>query len=146
LVTTVETHFDKTVLDNPRKISLLPAFAVATYPVVSFADNLTHRQSRNNLIGPDITAESICEFSNELHVTPQTPPTFIIAALDDDVVKVQNSLLLEAAMRQARVSVKMFLYSKGGHGFGVQNKTAQVQWTEPCIQWVQAPSIAEYKR
>lgn len=136
LVTTVETHFDKTVLQNPKNTSLRPAFVVATYPVVSFADSLTHMQSRNNLIGPDITAEKINEFSNELHVTPATPPTFITAALDDDGVKVQNSLLLEAALRQQKVPVRMFLYSKGGHGFGVYNKTATVQWIDPCIRWI----------
>jgi acetyl esterase/lipase len=136
LVTTVETHFNQTALKNPKHISLRPDFVVATYPVVSFADSLTHLQSRNNLIGPDITPEKIKEFSNELQVTDNTPPTFITAAVDDDVVKVENSLYLEAALRQHRVPVKMFLYVKGGHGFGVDNKTVSVQWTEPCIRWI----------
>lgn len=137
LVTTVETHFDTTALENKRHISLRPDFVVAVYPVVSFADSLTHLQSRSNLIGPDITPEKIKEFSNELHVTDETPPTFITAAIDDDVVKVQNSLYLEAALRQHRVPVRMFLYAKGGHGFGVDHiKNVAVQWTEPCFKWI----------
>jgi acetyl esterase/lipase len=136
LVTTVETHFDQTRLENPTHVSLRPDFVVAVYPVVSFADSLTHIQSRSNLIGPDITPERIREFSNELQVSEKTPPTFIVSAIDDDVVKVDNSLYLEAALRQHRVPVKMFLYAKGGHGFGVNNKTALVQWTEPCIRWI----------
>lgn len=136
LVTTVETHFQQTALKNRGNISLRPDFVVAVYPVVSFADSLTHLQSRNNLIGPDITPEKIKTFSNELQVTDRTPPTFIVAAVDDDVVKVKNSLYLEAALRQHRVPVDLFLYVKGGHGFGVHNKTAEVQWTEPCIQWI----------
>jgi len=137
LVTTVETHFNQTVLDNPNHVSLRPDFVVAVYPVVSFADSLTHLQSRNNLIGPDITAEKVAEFSNELHVTDKTPPTFIVAAIDDKVVKVQNSLYLEAALRQHRVPVRMFLYATGGHGFGVDRiKNVAVQWTEPCFKWI----------
>lgn len=136
LVTTVETHFDTTALENKSHISLRPDFVVAVYPVVSFADSLTHLQSRNNLIGPDITPEKIKEYSNELQVTDHTPPTFIVAAVDDDVVKVQNSLYLEAALRQYKVPVRMFLYAKGVHGFGANNKTASVQWTEPCIKWI----------
>lgn len=136
LVTTVETHFDTTALDNPKHISLRPDFVVAVYPVVSFADSLTHLQSRNNLIGPDITPDKIKRYSNELHVTKQTPPTFIVAAVDDNTVKVQNSLYLEAAMRQHHVPVRMFLYAKGGHGFGINNKTATVQWTMPCVKWI----------
>ena len=136
LVTTVETHFDQTALANPDQVSLRPDFVIATYPVVSFADSLTHLRSRENLIGPDITPEKIHEFSNELQVTDDTPPTFITAAVDDDVVKVENSLYLEAALRQHRVPVRTFLYVKGGHGFGVHNKTAKVQWIEPCIQWI----------
>ncbi|MGF7231226.1 alpha/beta hydrolase [Arachidicoccus sp.] len=136
LVTTVETHFDQTVLKNLNRISLRPDFVVATYPVVSFADSLTHLQSRNNLIGPDITAKKIKEFSNELQVTDNTPPTFITAAMDDDVVKVQNSLYLEAALRQHNVPVRMFLYARGGHGFGVNNKTAKIQWIVPCTKWI----------
>ncbi len=138
LVTTVETHWDTTALENPKRISHRPDFVVAVYAVVSFADSLTHLLSRNNLIGPDITPDKIRKYSNELQITEQTPPTFIIAAVDDNVVKVQNSLYLEAAMRQHRVPVKMFLYVKGGHGFGVNNKTATVQWTEPCIQWIRS--------
>jgi acetyl esterase/lipase len=137
LVTTVETHFKETALKNPNRVSLRPDFVVAVYPVVSMADSLTHLQSREHLLGPDITAEKIRAYSNELQVTDGTPPTFIIAAVDDDVVKIQNSLYLEAALRQHRVPVKMFIYAKGGHGFGVDHiKNVSVRWTEPCFKWI----------
>jgi acetyl esterase/lipase len=137
LVTTVATHFNKTVLKNPKKTSLRPDFLIAVYPVVSFADSLTHWDSRNNLIGPDITPERIKEYSNELQVTENTPPTFLVSAIDDEVVKVQNSLYFEAALRQHRVPVKIFLYARGGHGFGVDHiKDVAVQWTEPCFKWI----------
>lgn len=127
LVTTVATHFNQTALRNPKHISLRPDFLVAVYPVVSFADSLTHTDSRSNLIGPNITPEKIKEFSNELQVTDKTPPTFIVSAIDDNVVKVQNSLYFEAALRQHNVPVETFFYAKRGHGFGISNKTATKQ-------------------
>lgn len=137
LVTTSATRFNQTILSNPKHTSLRPDFLVAIYPVVSFADSLTHLESRNNLIGPDITPEKIRQFSNELQVTVETPPTFLVSAIDDSVVIVQNSLYFEAALRQYRVQVKMSLYAKGGHGFGVDHiKDVAVQWTEPCFKWI----------
>ncbi|MFI2743513.1 alpha/beta hydrolase [Zhouia sp. PK063] len=136
LVTTVATHFNQTALKNTQGKNLRPDFVVAVYPVISFENTLTHEESRMRLIGPDITSENIYRFSNDKHITHETPPTFLVAALDDDVVKVQNSLYYEAALRQHRVPVNMFLYAKGGHGFGIYNKTANVQWTPSCVKWI----------
>ncbi|GAB3011930.1 alpha/beta hydrolase [Niabella terrae] len=141
LVTTVATHFGNTALENPKNTSLRPDFLIAVYPVVSFADSLTHIQSRKNLIGPEITPERIQEYSNELQVTSETPPTFLVSAIDDDVVIVQNTLYFEAALRQHRVPVQTFFYARGGHGFGVDHlKDMAVQWTEPCFKWLLSES------
>jgi acetyl esterase/lipase len=137
LVSTLATHFSRALIDNPKQTSLRPDFVVLVYPVISFADSLTHRDSRNNLIGPDISPEKIKEYSNELQVTDATPPCFIVHAIDDPGVKVENSLYFEAALRQHHVPVEMFLYARGGHGFGINNRTAQVQWIDSCIDWIQ---------
>jgi acetyl esterase/lipase len=136
LVSTLATHFNRSYIDNPKQTSVRPDFVVLVYPVISFADSLTHWDSRNNLIGPDLTPERIKEFSNELQVTDATPPCFIVHAIDDPAVKVENSLYFEAALRQQHVPVEMFLYARGGHGFGINNRTAQVQWIDSCIDWI----------
>jgi alpha-L-rhamnosidase len=136
LVSTAGTHFDKTYIDNPRGTNLRPDFMVLVYPVISFADSLTHLLSRRNLIGPDIYQEKIIEYSNELQVTSATPPTFITHAVDDTVVKVANSLCFAAALQQKHVPVKLFMYAKGGHGFGINNRTSTTQWIDPCIDWI----------
>lgn len=137
LVTTAGTHFDTAVIHTSKKISVRPDFVIAVYPVVSFADSLTHKDSRNNLIGPDLTAENIRTYSNEWHVTDRTPPFFLVSALDDEAVPVGNSLYFSAALRQHRIPTEIFLYAKGGHGFGVDHiKNIAVQWTEPCFKWL----------
>jgi acetyl esterase/lipase len=136
LVSTVGTHFTKSSLENPGSTSLRPDFMVLVYPVISFADSLTHGGSRMNLIGPEITPEKIREYSNELQVTDDTPPTYLTSGMDDKVVKVENSLYFAAALKQHHVPVELFLYEKGAHGYGVDNKQAKVQWIDDCIRWV----------
>ncbi|MEI7672451.1 MAG: prolyl oligopeptidase family serine peptidase, partial [Deltaproteobacteria bacterium] len=66
----------------------------------------------------------------------QTPPTFVVHAIDDYGVLVQNSLFFYAALKQSQVPAELFLYARGGHGFGIYNHTAAVQWVAPAIEWV----------
>lgn len=136
LVSTAGTHFATTKLDNPKKTSLRPDFLVLIYPVISFADSLTHEESRKRLIGPDINTENIAYYSNELQVTDDTPPTYITHGMNDSGVKVANSLYFAAALKQHHVPVELFLYAKGEHGYGAFNKDAQVQWIDDCINWI----------
>ena len=128
LAATADTHF--------KNAAERPDFMVLVYPVISMADSLTHPWSRSNLLGGDTTPENIKLYSNELQVTENTPGAFIVHSMDDDGVKVDNSLYFEAALEQHRVPVKLFLYAKGGHGFGIVNRTATVQWTDSCIDWI----------
>ncbi len=159
LASTAGTHYMKEQIINPKKTSLRPDFMVLNYPVISFADTLTHNGSRFNLIGEiavdslkrifadwknsekklkplPISPEKIKEYSNELQVTPDTPPTFITHANDDDVVLVQNSILFMASLQKNEVPIEAFFYAKGGHGYGMINSTSNVQWIEPCIKWL----------
>jgi len=83
-----------------------------------------------------VSREEIQEFSNELHVSANTPPAFIIHANDDTTVPIQNSILFIAALQQAKVDVKSFFYAKGGHGFGINNPTSDVSGFDSCIKWI----------
>ena len=56
---------------------------VLVYPVISFTDSLGHKGSRDNLLGTQPTEEEIKEYSNELHITEDTPPSFLVTAKDD---------------------------------------------------------------
>ena len=159
LASTAGTHFLKEQIPNPKKTSLRPDFMILNYPVISFADSLTHYGSRFNLIGEmpfadlkaimmdyqnsekklallPVPAEKIKEYSNELQVTVNTPPAFITHSVDDDVVKVQNSILFIAALQKNKVPVESFFYAKGGHGYGMDNPTSNVQWIDSCIKWI----------
>lgn len=136
LVSTAGTHFNHAYIDNPGGTNLRPDFMILSSPVISFADSLTHKLTRKNLIGPDITPEKIFDYSNELQITEQTPPTFIVHAMDDPVVKIDNSLYFAAALEQHHVPVKLFIYATGGHTYGILHDNAAVKWIDECIKWI----------
>lgn len=137
LAATASTHFNKPVIDNPAHISLRPDFSLLIYPVISFTDSLAHIGSRNNLIGKNATPEKIKEYSNEMWVTAQTPPAFLVHAKDDKGVKVANSIQYYEALRSNKVAAELRLYEQGGHGFGMNNKTTTDSWMERLKTWLQ---------
>ena len=61
-------------------------------PVISMRPPISHAGSRKNLLGDNPSPELVKLLSNELQVTPQTPPTFVWHTVDDNVVPVENSL------------------------------------------------------
>lgn len=136
LASTAGTHFRKAYIDNKDSVNLRPDFMVLLYPVISFTDNLAHMSSRTNLVGKNPTAATIAEYSNELRVTKQTPPAFLVHAGDDATVKVQNSLAFYDALQKNKVPAEMHIYPNGGHGFALHNKTTKDDWVERLENWL----------
>ena len=137
LASTVGTHFNKNYVDNPKHISLRPDFMILIYPVISFTDSIGHIGSREQIIGKDPSNNKIEEYSNELHVTDKTPPVFLVHAKDDDVVNVKNSIYFADKLEQHHVPHQLYLFEKGGHGFGMINKTSDVRWMDQLKKWME---------
>jgi pectinesterase len=137
LASTAATHFTfKADAANIDTVSVRPDFAILIYPVISFDSSITHKGSRNNLIGANATKEKTDFFSNELQVTSTTPPSFLVHAGDDGAVPVENSLRYYQACIKNKVPVELHLYPKGGHGFGMYNKTTDDNWMERLKNWI----------
>jgi len=134
LASTAATHFNHPVIENNNNINLRPSFAILIYPVISMADSLTHHGSRDNLIGNHPTPQLVRNFSNELQVTEQTPPTYLTHTGDDKVVDVDNSIVFYEALRHHKVEAEMHLYPKGDHGFVLQ--LPQEEWMQPLFAWM----------
>lgn len=132
LASTAATHFSKAVIDNANNTNLRPDFQVVVYPVISMQDSLTHRDSRNNLLGKTPSKETVDLYSNELQVAKNTPPTYITHAADDNVVDVDNSIKYFEALRHSKVQVEMHIYPSGGHGFIFR----QPDWIDPLLLWM----------
>ncbi|MEO6314752.1 MAG: alpha/beta hydrolase [Chitinophagaceae bacterium] len=136
LASTAGTHFNKPVIATVPNVSLRPDFMILLYPVISFTDSLAHMGSRENLIGKNAPAEKINYYSNELQVTKQTPPAFLVHAKDDGGVKVQNSIVFYDALQKNGIPAEIHLYEKGGHGFGMNNKTSDDKWMDWLKAWM----------
>lgn len=135
LASTAGTHFQKAYIDNSKKTNLRPDFMVLVYPVTTFSGAITHSGSSNQLLGKDADAALIKDFSNDLQVSAKTPPTFLVHAKDDPV-KVENSIVFAEALEKHNVPVEMYLYEKGGHGYGMYNKSSEVKWMDLVEEWM----------
>ena len=138
LASTAATHFNHSYIENSSNINLRPDFGIFIYPVISFQDSIAHVGSRDQLIGKNPPKQLLDSFSNEVQVTAQTPPTFLVHAGDDDVVNVENSIRFYEACLQQKVPVEMHLYQNGGHGFGMHLPKSKDLWMERCINWMAA--------
>jgi len=135
LASTAITHFDKVVISNKNNINLRPDFGVLIYPVITMGPK-THEGSKDNLIGKNASQQLMDLYSNEKQVTSNTPPTFLVAAEDDDVVPVENTLMFYHALLDNKVKAEMHIYQAGGHGFGLYNKTTKDFWFDRLTEWM----------
>ncbi len=136
LASTLGTDFTNSLIPNAENTNLRPSFLVLGYPVISFTDSLAHKGSRENMLGKNASAEKIILYSNELQVTPQTPPTFLIQAADDNAVKVENSIEFFLALKKNKVPAEIHILQKGGHGFGLHNKAEPSFWLDEVFVWM----------
>jgi acetyl esterase/lipase len=137
LAATAATHFTSNAdITNNDTLSVRPDFTILIYPVISFDSTITHKGSRNNLIGATATAEQIKRFSNELQVNSKTPPSFLVHAADDAIVPVENSIRYYLSCVKFKVPAEMHLYPNGGHGFGMYNKSTTDKWMERLKNWL----------
>ncbi|MFT4031170.1 MAG: alpha/beta hydrolase [Siphonobacter sp.] len=132
LASTAGTHFTQITINNPSQTSLRPDFMILVYPVISFQAGLGHSGSRNNLLGTH--TELINQYSNQLHVTENTPPAFLTHGRDDTVVPVGNSLVFYQALLQNQVPAELHLYTKGQHGY--PQTPSFEEWFGRCQYWL----------
>ena len=128
LASTAATHYT----EDSR-----PDFQVLFYPVISMQADITHRGSRENLIGKNPTEELVNLYSNELQVNEQTPPAFILHSSDDGGVPVENSIRYYQALVKNRVPVSLHCYPVGGHGWGYRDSFPyKHEWKGELEKWL----------
>ncbi len=133
LASTLATRFNNLQIENPDNTNLRPDFLVLVYPVISMDSKVTHLDSRKALLGEKPTKDGIQFFSNELHVTANTPPTLLLHAIDDKLVDVKNTILFLEALKHAGVPVEASLFAKGDHGFFLIPRD---RWQNTIMDWL----------
>ena len=115
-------------------------FGQRTYPAVDAADQVDCRPDFSMLIYPAylVDGEAVAP---ELPITAHTPPTFLIQT-EDDVIKVECSLLYYLALKKAGVPAEMHLYATGGHGYGLRPAKAEVTgWPVLAEKWLRSIGV-----
>jgi acetyl esterase/lipase len=141
LAATAATHFSKDYSGLHAGLNLRPDFQILLYPVISMRP-FGHGGSKQSLLGKNPTEEELALFSNEEQVTPQTPKAFLVHASDDNAVPLKNSLLYAERLTENKVPVDLHVYAKGGHGFGLNNKTTSGDlWFDRLTSWLKANQL-----
>lgn len=138
LASTISTHFADNVYTPEDTTSARPDFSILIYPVISMDSSITHRGSRDNLIGKTPSSEMENQFSNEMQVGAQSPPAFMVHSFDDKSVPVENSIRYALSLKEHSIAVELHLYPNGGHGYGmaVDRGWSASDWPAACIKWL----------
>ena len=108
-----------TAADDVDKVSCKPDFAILIYPG-----------------GFDTKGQAQIRVKDK--VPKDTPPMFLIHAIDDPVTA-NNSLALAVELKKAGVSTELHIYDAGGHGYGLRlvNTLPITTWPKRCEEWMQ---------
>jgi acetyl esterase/lipase len=124
LVAEMSTHFNARVyspVDAADRASCRPDFAIAIYP--------GHLALAKNSIALNPTIAS--------HITPKTPPTFLLQNEDDNVDEVEDALSYYMGLKKAGVPVELHSYAHGGHAFGLRKTKLPVSgWPHLVETWL----------
>lgn len=144
-------HFAATLATLYGDEKYRPAFQILLYPVISMGE-ITHKGSRDNLLGDSPTPEEIEWYSLANRVDAQTPPAFIAVSADDKAVPAANSLEYaqalinaynsapkDAAVKSCKAApVSLHVYPTGGHGWGFRGDFPyKPLWTAELAAWLE---------
>lgn len=123
----MSTHFAKRLypaVDAADKQSCRPDFAVVLYPghLSLPAAEWDAKQGTKKFVVPHpdhhSTADESLTLNPDLHVTNQTPPTFLLQAEDDHVDNVDDSLAYYIVLKKAGLTWRCICMPRAGMGLG----------------------------
>jgi acetyl esterase/lipase len=138
LASTLGTHLEdvSSISDSLDRISFLPNFLILISPVIDLG-KYAHVGSRDNLLGDNVPREFIEKYSSQLQVTSKTPPSFIVHAVNDQAVPVQNSLLFYNALIDNNVISSIHIFPQGAHSIALRNNPGSTEtWPTLCEMWM----------
>lgn len=74
--------------------------------------------------GQDPDDATLDEISPALHVTGNTPPMFLWATAEDDLVPVENTTGMATALARQKIPFEVHVFEKGGHGLSLADQSS----------------------
>lgn len=132
---------------------LCPAAAILGYTLSDYVykafESHDELEEVTNIIflGTDNPSKALLdEVSPARHVSERTPPMFIWATSEDDLVPVQHSLRMAHALADKKIPFELHVFEKGAHGLSVATQAAAVaksqinldvaKWTDLAEAWL----------
>jgi acetyl esterase/lipase len=127
-------------------LSARPDFAVLGYPWLDTMQPPVGKEITYCGVIPSIPKADCSRFATEytpkLHVTSQTPTTFLWATTDDGTVPVRASVEFYDAMQKAGAPVEMHLFRHGPHGTGLGSGDAALDlWPLLLEEWMREQGL-----
>jgi acetyl esterase/lipase len=129
LATAASVHRSDTPAENPD-------FSVLVYGVTRLTPENREWLERT-LYHRRMTEEEIAEQRVLERIDAQTPPAFLVHALDDDVCHYSESTQYAEALTRLGIEAEIHLFARGGHGFGAGRPgDGTAQWLDLAVNWL----------
>lgn len=117
-----------------------------SYESLDDADKQSSRPDFNILLYPALRGKNNGqEVADELPISAQMPPTFIVQAQDDTRL-IASTKTYDQALKRAGVPSSFHLFATGGHGYGLRTSEHNVSnWPILCEAWMKAYGIIGLK-
>ena len=111
------------------------------YEPADAADTGSVRPDFVVLIYPGYLADDAGNLRDDLPITKDSPPAFLVHAYDDRVTP-RSSVAYFLALKDAGVPAELHIYDSGGHGYGLR-PTAQpvTHWPDRCEEWMRSRGL-----
>lgn len=130
-------------VDAADQLSAKPLCVAGIYPVVSMDAAIAHPGSRALVLGNAPSTEREAAHSPDRNVPADAPPHFLLHGEDDDVVPVENTMRLRAALKAKSIPVETHLFANSGHGFGLRKSIGKPveAWPELWRAWARTTGL-----
>lgn len=113
-----------------------PDFSMLIYGVTRMTPE-NRQWLEETLYHRKMTAAEIAEQTILNRVTADTPPAFLVHALDDEECHYSESTLYAEALTRHGVEAELHLFARGGHGFGAgRAEDGTSQWLDLAAAWL----------
>lgn len=123
--------------DEVDRFSSRPDSVCTCYAVASLDKEITHRDTRENLLGDYDNDELADKLTCENAVPDDVPPFFIWHTAADNCVDARCSLRLANALAEKKKTFELHIFPYGDHGLGLAKSTPLAcVWSDLYIKWL----------
>ena len=113
-----------------------PQMLLLGYPLITMEtmEGPMSKMISMGLFGAIHSKQKVAQYAANRHVDKGYPAVYLVQATDDDTVPIEQSYLMEDALKAAEISYVTERPDTGGHGFGLGDATPAQGWIERALR------------